>query len=105
MPNCVISPLQEPLPKSVMSKPAVITPRLNGYPDSNPPALGLLNNPVSGAGGMEIHAAADWKPAQLARPRWTRRGSSRAAQALQRASRLAARAAESRLRLIAAAVR
>ena len=63
-----------------------------------------MKNPVLGVGGMEGHAAADTKPARLARERWTHRGSSRADQALQRANNLAARAAES-LRLIAAAVR
>ena len=53
---------------------------------------------------MEGHAAADTKPARIsARERWTHRGSSRADQALPRANNLAARAAESRLRLIAAA--
>ena len=72
---------------------------------SNASDEGLLNNPVLGVGGMEGHAAADTKPARLARERWTHRGSSRADQALQRANNLAARAAESRLRLIAAAVR
>ena len=51
---------------------------------------------------MEVHAAADRKPARRGWARWARSRRFRATLAVQRASRLAARAAASRLRLIAA---
>ena len=71
---------------------------------SIPTGKGLLNNPVSRAGGMEGHAAADRKTARRSRARWARSRRFRATRAFQRAHNLARRAAASRLRLIAPAV-
>ena len=75
------------------------------YKSVNLLTSGLLKNPVSEAGGMAGHAAWESKPNRRVRTPGTRIRRFRAAQALHRTNKRAARAAASRLRFTAVAVR
>ena len=86
---------------------AATTNRLesSSFRQSMPTEEGLLKNPVSGAGVLAAHAAAEREPNRRVRARCVLIRRLKAAQALHRANIPAATAAASRLRFTALAVR